>query len=71
MDKRLPKKKMEDLKPIVMVRLNSQMGKAKLITLKALLDSGDLGSLVCQKFVDKLRVKSCTLIMYGLRPEGK
>jgi hypothetical protein len=48
---------MEDLKPILIVRLNSQIGKAKPVTIKALLDSGGSGSLVCQKFMNKLRAK--------------
>jgi Retroviral aspartyl protease len=58
-DTRLSKKiKTEDLKLIVMVRLNSQMPqKAKPVTVKALLDSGGSISLVCQKYVDKLWVK--------------
>jgi Aspartyl protease len=44
-------------KTIVIVRLNSHMGKSKPVTIKALLDSGGSGSLVCQKFVNKLHAK--------------
>ncbi len=54
-----PRKKVKtkDLKPIVFVRFNSRMGKAKPITLKCLLDTGASGSLVAQKHAKKLRHK--------------
>jgi hypothetical protein len=54
-----PRKKVKtkDLKPIVFVRLNSRMGKAKPITLKCLLDTGASGSLVSKEHAKKLRMK--------------
>ena len=57
--KRKPSKrqKTEDLKPIVFVRFNTRLGKAKPVTLRALLDSGGSGSLVDEKFAKQLRLK--------------
>ena len=52
------KQKTEDLKPIVYVRFNTRMGKAKPIVLKALLDSGASESLVLRKHAKKLRLKN-------------
>ncbi len=50
------RQKTEDLKPIVFVRLNSRSsGKAKPITLKALVDTGGSSSLVTAKHVTKLK----------------
>ena len=43
------RRKTIDLKPIVYVRFNSRLGKAKPITLRCLLDTGASGSLVAQK----------------------
>jgi len=51
------KSKTTDLKPIVFVRLNSRLGKAKPITLKCLLDTGASGSLVAKQYAKKLRMK--------------
>ena len=42
------KRKLTDLKPIVFVRFNTRMGKAKPITLKCLLDTGASGSLIAE-----------------------
>jgi hypothetical protein len=49
--------KVQDLKPIVFVRFNTQQGKTKAVTLHALLDSGSFGCLVTEKFTRKLQVK--------------
>ena len=46
-----------DQKPIVYVRFNSRLGKAKPITLKCLLDTGATASLVAAKHAKKLRIK--------------
>ena len=51
------RRKTKDLKPIVYVRFNSRMGKAKPIWLKCLLDTGATASLVDQKHAKKLRSK--------------
>jgi len=51
------KSKTVDLKPIVFVRFNSRLGKAKPITLKCLLDTGASGSLVAKQHAKKLRMK--------------
>jgi hypothetical protein len=51
------KQKTQDLKPVVFVRFNSCLGKAKPITLKCLMDTGASGSLVAQKHTKKLRLK--------------
>ena len=72
LDERLPKKtKMEDLKPIVILRLNSWMVKAKPVTIKALLDSGGSGSLVCQKFVNKLQAEKLPSNQTWTTPGGQ
>ena len=54
-----PRKKIKtkDLKPIVFVRFNARMGKAKPITLKCLLDTGASCSLVSKEHAKKLRHK--------------
>jgi Aspartyl protease len=54
-----PKKtqNIKDLKPIVFVRLNSQLGKAKPVTLKCLLDTGASGSLISKEHTKKLHHK--------------
>ena len=46
-----------DLRPITFVRFNARRGKAKPVTLKALLDSGGGGSLVAAKFAKKLKIR--------------
>jgi hypothetical protein len=56
-DRPTKKIKCSDLKPIVFVRFNTRMGKAKPVTLRALLDSGGSGSLVSEKYAKKLRMK--------------
>ena len=42
--------KVKDLRPIIFMQLNSQLGKAKPVTLKCLLDTGASGSLLAKKF---------------------
>jgi hypothetical protein len=51
-----PKKKhnIKDLKPMVFVRLNSRMGKAKPVALKCLLDTRASGSLISKEHAKKL-----------------
>ena len=56
-DRPTKKKKCGDCKPIVFIRFNTRMGKAKPVTIKALLDSGGSGSLVSEKYASKLRMK--------------
>ena len=51
------RQKIVDLKPVVFVRFNSRMGKAKPVTLKCLLDTGATASLVDIKHAKKLRHK--------------
>ena len=48
----------KDLRPLAFVRFNTRLGKAKPVTIRALLDSGASESLVTTKCVEKLRVKS-------------
>ena len=51
------RQKTKDVKPIVYVRFNSRMGKAKPVTLRCLLDTGASGSLVSKEHAKKLRMK--------------
>ena len=51
------RRKTNDLKPIVYVRFNSRLGKAKPVTLRCLLDTGASGSLVAKEHAKKLRMK--------------
>ena len=46
-----------DLKPIAFVRFNTSLGKAKPITIRALLDSGGSESLIASNHAKKLRLK--------------
>jgi Retroviral aspartyl protease len=46
------------MRPLAFVRFNISLGKPKLVTIKALLDSGTSESLISKKYVSKLRVKS-------------
>ena len=51
------RQKTVDLKPIVYVRFNTRLGKAKPITLRCLLDTGASGSLISKPHAKKLRMK--------------
>ena len=46
-----------DTRPIAFIRFNSRVGKAKPITLKALLDSGGGGCLLAEEFAKKLKIR--------------
>jgi hypothetical protein len=47
----------KDMRPLTFIRFNTRRGKAKPVTIRALLDSGASESLVAAKHVQKLRVK--------------
>jgi len=49
----------KDLRPITFIRFNTRLGKAKPVTIKALLDSGASGSLIARKHTEKLRFCNC------------
>jgi len=65
------KQKTVDMKPMVMVRLNSRLGKAKPITLRCLLDSGASGSLISAEHAKKLRIKPTGATQVWDTPGGK
>ena len=51
------KQRVDDLRPITFVTLNSRLGKGKSIRIRALLDSGGSGSLISKKLTKHLRVR--------------
>ena len=56
---RKPKRqKTQDLKPIAFIRFNTSLGKPKPVTIKALLDSGALATIVNEKYAQKLQIKN-------------
>jgi hypothetical protein len=58
-----PKKKRakrSHAKPVVLVRFNTQLGKAKPVTITGLVDSGGAESIVTEALVKKLRVRKTT-----------
>ena len=52
------KAKIDDLRPITIVTLNSRKGKPKPIRLTALLDSGGSGCLISKRYAKHLRVRT-------------
>ena len=52
------RRKVDNLKPIAFVCLNSRLGKPKPIMIRALLDSGGSECLLASEFASKLRVKT-------------
>lgn len=52
--------KRKHLKPVVVVRFNTQLGRAKPVTCTALVDSGGAESIATEKLVTKLRVRKTT-----------
>ena len=59
-----------DTRPIAFVRFNSRVGKAKPITLRALLDSGGGGTLVAEKFAKKLKIRQSASKQVWTTPSG-
>ena len=65
------KRKTEDIKPIVFIRLNTRYaGKPKPITVKALLDTGGSGCLLTSKFATKLRASPVQEVTTWKTPAG-
>ena len=65
------KRKTEDIKPIVFIRLNTRYaGKPKPITVKALLDTGGSGCLLTSKFATKLRASPVKEVTTWKTPAG-
>ncbi len=60
-----------DMRPIAFVRLNTRLGKAKPVWVRALLDSGASESIVSQKFTSKLRVKETGKKVTWNTPSGQ
>ena len=52
------RQKTAHMKPVVFVRFNTRRGKAKPVTITALLDSGGAESVITEKLTGKLKVKS-------------
>ena len=55
--KRLKVGPSKEVKPVAFIRFNTRLGKAKPVTIRALLDSGGSESLIAERHVKKLRVK--------------
>mgnify|MGYP005753024869 CR=1 FL=1 len=65
------KQKVEDLRPMVFLRMNSRStGKPKPITIKALLDSGASGTIMDPKIATKLKKQPSTVPTVWTTPSG-
>ena len=59
-----------DTRPIAFIRFNAQVGKAKPITLKALLDGGGGGCSLAEEFAKKLKIRRSKPQQMWMTPSG-
>jgi transposase InsO family protein len=64
------KRKRDDLRPVVFVRLNTRKGKPKPVTIKALLDSGGSESMIKAEYVKKLKLRKRSTKSSWMTPAG-